>query len=87
MKDVVLREYDRVRVAKLLRPNRKFDGTEGVRHPPHIGDLATIVHEYCVDGPTAVVAVENVDGDGNTVWLADFEREELEFVERPPVNE
>ena len=79
----VLREYDCVRVAKLLRPNREFDGTEGVRRPPRIGDLAIIVHEYHPDDPTAMVAVEKVNDDGYTVWFADFDRDELEFVSRP----
>jgi hypothetical protein len=41
----VLREYDIVRVAKLIDPARKFDGTDGVRRSPRIGDVATICHE------------------------------------------
>jgi hypothetical protein len=79
----VLREYDCVRVAKLSRPNREFDGNDGVKRPPRIGDIAVIVHEYRPDDPTAVGAVEKVDEDGYTVWLADFDRDELEFVSGP----
>jgi hypothetical protein len=29
------------------------------------------------------VAVEMVAGDGRTVWVADFDRDELELVSRP----
>ena len=77
------REYDVVRVITLIQTDRPFDGTESVRRPPKIGDVATICHDYDPEDPTAVVAVEMVDDNGLTVWLADFERTELELVRRP----
>ncbi len=78
-----LKEYDVVRVVKLNDPARKFDGTDGVRQPPRIGDVATICHEYDPKDPVAPVVVEMVDHEGRTLWLADFQRSELELVERP----
>ena len=75
-----LREYDVVRVVKLIEADRPFDGTDGVRRPPKVGDVAAICHEYDPNDPTAVVAVEMTDGNGLTVWLADFKRVELELV-------
>ena len=48
-----------------------------------VGDIAVIVHEYDPADLSACVAVESVDPSGNTVWLADFERSELELVSRP----
>ncbi|QDU36970.1 hypothetical protein Mal4_12730 [Maioricimonas rarisocia] len=75
---VRLREHDTVRVAQLLTPQRPFDGTEGVSRSPRVGDVATICHEYDPDDSEAPVSVEMVDGQGNTVWLADFHRTELE---------
>ena len=78
-----LREYDIVRVVKLIQADRPYDGTERVRRPPKVGDVARICHEYDPKDPIAVVAVEMVDGDGLTVWLADFERTELELVQKP----
>lgn len=42
-----------------------------------------IVHEHEPDDPTGDVAVEMLDDDGHTVWLADFEKRELELVKRP----
>ena len=78
-----LREFDVVRVVRLLRADRPFDGTDGVRRPPRIGDVATICHEYDPGNPAAMVAVEMSDDQGLTVWLADFERTELELLRRP----
>ena len=78
-----LREYDSVRVVKLLKTGRDFEGSEGVTRPPQVGDIAMICHEYDPNDPTSVVAVEKVNDDGLTVWLADFERSELELVQRP----
>jgi hypothetical protein len=78
-----LREYDVVRVSKLLMAERRYDGSEAVRRPPAIGDMGTICHEFDPRDPTAPVVVEMVDEDGLTVWLADFARDELELVERP----
>ena len=78
-----LREYDVVRVARLNSPTRKFDGTDSVKRAPRIGDEAMICHQYDPNDPRAAVAVEMVDNDGLTVWLADFFPDELEFVTRP----
>lgn len=71
-----MKELDCVKVVKLLRDNRPFNGTENVKRPPKIGDVGTIVHfqkDFCV--------VEKVDSEGYTVWLADFIPEELEIYE------
>jgi hypothetical protein len=65
-----------VRIVKLLTPSREFTGTEGVRRPPRIGDEGTIVLVY--DPQT--FAVEMIDENGMTVWLADFKAEELERI-------
>jgi hypothetical protein len=76
-----IQEYDVVRVAKLKKGNRSFDGSEGVKRPPQIGDVATVCHEYNTNNPSATVAVEMATDDGMTVWLADFDRDELELVQ------
>lgn len=81
-----IQEYDRVRVIRIIRPDREFEGTDGVARSPRVGDVATVCHEYQPDDSTAIVAVEMVDSRGYTVWLADFDRTELELVSRPAVN-
>lgn len=75
-----IREYDVVRVTRLIEPARSFTGSESVARPPAVGDVAAVCHEYQPNDPTARVAVEMVDRDGYTIWLADFERSELELV-------
>ena len=76
----MLKEFDRVRVVRLDQAHREFQGTDGVRRAPRIGDVGAICHEYEPENPLAPVAVESVDEMGKTVWLADFSREELELV-------
>ncbi len=77
-----LKEYDNVRIVRLLRENRHYDGTDGVRREPAVGDVAIIAHEYDPEDPRGPVAVEKVDAEGSTIWLADFDRDELEYVDR-----
>jgi hypothetical protein len=72
---VVLREYDTVRIARLLEVDRLYDGTEGVMRPPAVGDVATICHEDNPSDPNGTVVVEMCDEAGNAIWLADFARE------------
>lgn len=79
---IVLREYDAVRIARLLKADRFYNGTEGAMRPPAVGDVATICHENDPSDPSASVVVEMCDREGNTIWLADFAREELDLAER-----
>lgn len=77
----MLKLHDAVRIVRLLTANRYYDGTVGVRRLPEVGDLGMIVHEYDREDPRAPLMVEQSDADGNTVWLADFEPDELELVD------
>lgn len=71
-----MKELDYVKIIKLLREHRPFDGTEGVKRAPQIGDVGAIVH-YNEKG----CIVESVNSDGYTIWLADLLIEELEIYE------
>jgi len=75
-----IREYDTVRIVKLLKEPCEFTGTSSVARAPRVGDVAIVCHEYFPSDPTAVLAVELVDNEGYTIWFADLEREELELV-------
>ena len=79
----MMREYGIVRVVRSIQKDREYGGTESVTRAPRIGDVATVCHEYAPGDPTANLAVEMVDSEGYTIWLADFSREELELVEAP----
>ena len=72
-------EYDVVRVTQLLQPDRYYDGTQGVKRSPRVGDIGAIVH--MPPGSNSWCIVESVDNDGLTIWLADFVADELELVE------
>ena len=78
-----IREYDTVRVVRLIEADRAFEGTAGVDRPPRIGDIATVCHGTEPGDPGSSVFVEMVDGEGFTIWLAEFDRSELELVDRP----
>ena len=76
-------ELDVVRVVILRHASREFTGTDAVTRQPQVGDVGTIVHEHDAVGSEDPVVVEMVDDHGATVWVADFERSELELVQRP----
>ncbi len=78
-----MREYDTVRVVRLRALERAFDGTAPVARLPRVGDIATVAQEYDPDDPGGTVAVEMIDADGFTIWLADFDRDELVCIHRP----
>jgi hypothetical protein len=44
-----LKEFDTVKVVRLLDSERKYDGSEDVMRPPRIGDTGVIVHIDSVD--------------------------------------
>lgn len=67
-----MKEFDNVIVVQLLQPDRHYDGTATVMRPPRVGDTGTIVNVDTVDGEDTGYMVENVDVEGNTIWLADF---------------
>jgi hypothetical protein len=75
-----IRKYDRVRVINLKITDRPYVGTAGFMRPPRIGDIGTVVRGYEPEDLTAPLIVENKDENGATLWLADFERDELEVV-------
>jgi hypothetical protein len=77
---VILKEFDCVKIISLLDPDRQYDGTEGVKRTPQIGDEGTIVHVYTTDGKAAGYVVENVNQEGYTIWLADFLPEEINLI-------
>jgi len=76
-----LRELDIVRVVRLLHEERTFVGTDSVMRAPGVGDVGTVVHVYATGDDRAQLEVEMVDGPGMTVWLATFERSELQLVQ------
>lgn len=69
-----------VKIVKLTNPDREVAGTMGMVEDPEVGDVGKVIYEY--PAPDLRVTVEKTDYAGNTVWFADFARDELELL--PP---
>ena len=67
-------ELDAVRIVQLKEHDRSVDGSSSVKRSPLVGDSGTVV---AVLGPKRFW-VESVNPDGLTIWLADFDLDELE---------
>jgi hypothetical protein len=68
-------EYDIVKVVNLNDFNRPYSGSKNISRPPQVGNAGTIVH--VLEANKAFI-IEMVGANGSTVWLADFEADELE---------
>jgi hypothetical protein len=73
------RELDVVRITSIGTAERSVDGSPGFVRQPIVGDVGTIVHKV---GPTRFI-VECVDGDGMTLWISDFDLDEVQVVDYP----
>ena len=71
--------FSRVRVSRLLTPQRTVSGSGAKTRQPEVGDTGTVV-EYFGNFEGATYLVESVDADGMTVWLAEFSPQELVLV-------
>ncbi len=69
---------DSVRIARLLADERDVTGSAAEPPQPRVGEIGTVVDDVG-DG---LYLVEQLTADGYTRWLAEFESEELELVER-----
>jgi len=71
-----------VRITQLLGAGRDVAGTFGFVRDPAVGETGTVVFEY--PAPDSRVTVQMLDGEGHTLWFADFAKEELEYLPSPP---
>jgi hypothetical protein len=67
-----------VKIVQLL-DEKEAAGTMGLVEDPVVGDVGKIIYEY--PDPDRRVTVEKTDVEGNTIWIADFIPEELEYLE------
>jgi hypothetical protein len=73
---MVLRQGDAVRVVQLHEPAVQHLVVPNAQRVPRLGDVGTIVELQPLDGRTRYL-VESDDGDGEIIWLAAFEEEEI----------
>jgi hypothetical protein len=77
-------EFDTVRVIALHGTAADHLVARASDRTPQLGDIATIVHLTSdPDDHYTRYIVEQLMENGATAWLAEFERDELEFVSRP----
>ncbi|HVD06113.1 MAG TPA: hypothetical protein VNB89_08855 [Gemmatimonadaceae bacterium] len=73
---MVLRQGDAVRVVQLHEPAVQHLAVPNAQRVPRLGDVGTIVELQPLDGKTRYL-VESDDGDGEIIWLAAFDEEEI----------
>ena len=78
-----LRQYQLVRVAKLMEAPETYDGWKLNKRPPAVGDVGTLLDVLQAPGLPNRYVVEccKAGGDGSSEWLGDFLADELETVE------
>jgi hypothetical protein len=74
----MLKEYELVRVVRLLRPIDDYDGWRVNRRPPRIGDTGYVVDVLQVSNLPIRYVVESSAPDGTSIWLSEFGADELE---------
>lgn len=75
---IQLRQFELVRVRKFLQSPESYNGWRINQRVPQIGDVGTIVEILQGDGSPDCFVVESCDSNGMTLWLGDFQAEELE---------
>lgn len=73
-----LKQYHLARIVQLLLPPEVYDGWRINRRPPQIGDAGTIVEILQAPGLSHKYILESSASDGTTIWLGDFDAEEIE---------
>ena len=76
-----LKQYEIVRVIRLLHSLDKYNGWRANQRDPQIGDTGTIVEILQAPNLPDKYVVEAVASDGSTIWLSDFDVGEIELVE------
>lgn len=71
------RQYEMVRVARLLRAAGECDGWRLNKRPPVVGDVGCVVEIVQNADQTDIYVVESAREDGVPVWLGEFLAAEL----------
>ena len=73
-------EYQLVRIAKLLHESADRDGWGVNQHAAAVGDIGTLLEVLHAAVHRDRYVVEHSGPDGTTIWLDDFDAEELDPV-------
>lgn len=70
--------YQQVRVMKLLRDPKDYNGWNLNKRLPSPGDIGTLIDVLHATGLPDHYVVEKTGSDGDTIWLSEFTEDELE---------
>jgi hypothetical protein len=74
----LLVKYSLACIVQLHHPLEAYDGWRINRRPPRVGDVGTIVEILQAPGLPAKYVLEACAADGTTIWLCDFDADEIE---------
>jgi hypothetical protein len=72
-----LKQYEIVRVVQMLHPLEEYDSWHANKCTPQVGDTGTIVEILQSPNLPTKYTVEAVEPDGATLWLSDFDADEI----------
>lgn len=75
--------YCLVRIVKLLRPSDQYDPWQLNVSCPQIGNIGTLVDTLEAPNLSRKFIVESCDSQGYTIWLSEFDAEELQKLDEP----
>lgn len=75
-----LKQYDIVRVVQMFHPFEAYNGWYANHRTPQVGDIGTIVEILRAPNLPDKYVVEAVEPDGATLWLCDFDIDEITTV-------
>ena len=73
-------QYSIVRVVCLLHLVETYNGWHVNKRSPQIGDIGVIVEILHAPDLPDMYVVESVEPDGTTLWLSDFDADEITSV-------
>jgi hypothetical protein len=73
-------QYEIVRIVQLKRAPEKYNEWRINQRAPKVGDIGCLIDILMASGYPNSYVVEAVAPDGTTIWLADFEEDELKLV-------
>lgn len=79
-------QYEMVRVRKILYPEQDYDGWELNKRKPEVGDTGTLIDIFEMAGLPTRYVVEFPGADGITIFLSEFDEEEIESIIKPADN-
>ena len=71
-------QYEEVRVRKILFPGENYDGWMLNQRKPAVGDTGVLIDILEMPGLPPRYVVESSDADGITIFLSEFDSEEIE---------